>query len=900
MADNVVEYIIKIDTKKGKVNLKKLSGDLKKTQRDLDKTGKKGKAAMTKLALGAKKARAAMAGLKGGLASVGIAAGLAGVGMFALMKQQADYVNQLNDTATRTGIAIDTLAGLKLAAEGSGKSFESVERGLDQFIPKLSMAANESSRAGQFFKSLGVSVTDANGNLRNANDVFDETVSQLGKISDQTTQNAFAFELFGRQAGGALIQSGALDTLDEFKKRAEAIGPALDEGAIKKAVEFQQGWAELKMGVLGAIGDIMIGLTGEESIGKAMSTIARDMKYYAEAIVQWFNWIGDSIQPVVDTFLVLADIVQGDVDSAISKALISSGAIPDLSKSIGEKRAYTGKYIMSKGPQTNKYFSEMVAEDTLAEFLPKKMEKLYAEAGEKSGEAMGEEIRQKMKNVASKFAVFESGLRLNTEDTNIKEVIEEINAELKSEAKSRGFEYKPLTIAEVSPKKVGTGIGKPKVKPSGDFVPFIPTTPTDADTKDIEDYTKAQEELFDIFEDLAETIPKLNNEYSSLNTEIDETAKEIAKAMETGDFDTEKMVEKVGDLNLNVDDLKDEWIALGYSGTEAVQPLIDKLEELGKQAEEAARKTKKLSDIKFGIDISTTMVDIAGGNIVGGAAGLVSAMAPALGPVAGSIASLVGSLESLGNQLMAAEDAALQEHIDRLIARQEELLNRGLSDEEKKAIEDGLSSPEIARIKKEAREAMVKDRAEKMTEAIVLGLTELPVILMEIMPALVWKAAYEIVKAIVLLPGRMIGALGKGIVDWLKMLGQIIKDAITVTPGEVVEGVKSGVAKAVDAIKGFVGLGDDKRTGGRFISARSGIRYTGMSDGLAMLHRNEFVVPESGARPQAINRIMQGQQSGGITINVNADIVERNAVEELVRKIERQFLDFGTAKSTLF
>ena len=74
-----------------------------------------------------------------------------------------------------------------------------------------------------------------------------------------------------------------------------------------------------------------------------------------------------------------------------------------------------------------------------------------------------------------------------------------------------------------------------------------------------------------------------------------------------------------------------------------------------------------------------------------------------------------------------------------------------------------------------------------------------------------------------------------------------------------------------------------------------------MSDGLAMLHRNEFVVPESGARPQAINRIMQGQQSGGgITINVNADIVERNAVEELVRKIERQFLDFGTAKSTLF
>ena len=896
MAGNIVEYIIKIDTKRGKISLQKLSGDLKQTQRDLDKTGKKGKAAMTKLALGAKKARAAMAGLKSGLTSVGISAGLAGAGMFALMKQQADYVNQLNDTATRTGIAIDTLAGLKLAAEGSGKSFESVERGLDQFIPKLSMAANESSRTGQFFKSLGISVTDAKGNLRDANSVFNETVTQLGRITDQTTQNAFAFELFGRQAGGALIQSGALNNLDAFIEKAEAIGPALDEGAIKKAAEFQKGWAELKTGVLGAIGDILTGLTGEESIGKAMSNIAHDMKYYAEAIVKWFKWIGESIQPVVDTFMVMAEIVKGDMDAAISKALIASGAIPDISKKFGERRGMGETYhTMKGGSQADAMFADLVATDFMDEGLEKKISGYKARKGDS---VSAEGLRQRYKDLASKYVIFESGLKIT--DDNFR-YADDVLAKINEEMAREGMGMVPLTAKEVTPKRTDTlkgKIGKNKPGDTDTFVPFVPTT---KDTKDTKDFAGAQEELFDIFEHLATEIPQLTNEFESLNQGIDKTAEQIVKAMEKGDFDTEKMLDKVESLSIGVNDLKDEYTILGYDGSEAVSPLINKLVELGQQAEEAAKKTKKLSDIKMGIDISATMVDIAGGNIVGGAAGIVSQLAPALGPVVGSVAALAGSLESLGNQLIAAEDAALQAHIDRLIERQEDLLNRGLSDEEKKAIADGLSNKQIEQIKKEAREAMVRDNAEQMTQAIVLGLTELPLILMEILPPLVLKAAYEIVKAIALLPGRMIGALGKGIVDWFKMLGQIIKDAITLTPGEVVDGVKNGVSKAVGALKGLVGLGDDKRTGGRFISARSGIRYTGMSDGLAMLHRNEFVVPESGARPQAINRIMQGQQSGGgITINVNADIVERNAVEELVRKIERQFLDFGTAKSTLF
>ena len=90
-------------------------------------------------------------------------------------------------------------------------------------------------------------------------------------------------------------------------------------------------------------------------------------------------------------------------------------------------------------------------------------------------------------------------------------------------------------------------------------------------------------------------------------------------------------------------------------------------------------------------------------------------------------------------------------------------------------------------------------------------------------------------------------------------------------------------------------------SGGRFLpKAQGGIRFTGMQDGLAMLHRGEFVVPQSGQRPQQVDRQMSGM-GGGINININSTVVERNAVDALVREIENRFNNqFGTSSSLLF
>jgi hypothetical protein len=104
-----------------------------------------------------------------------------------------------------------------------------------------------------------------------------------------------------------------------------------------------------------------------------------------------------------------------------------------------------------------------------------------------------------------------------------------------------------------------------------------------------------------------------------------------------------------------------------------------------------------------------------------------------------------------------------------------------------------------------------------------------------------------------------------------------------------------GIQAAIESVQNFAG-------GGSFIPhAAGGMRFTGSSrQGLAMLHQNEFVVPASGQRPQSVDRQMSAM-SGGVNITVNGTIVEQNAIDALVRKIEERFnSNYGLASSNLF
>jgi len=190
-------------------------------------------------------------------------------------------------------------------------------------------------------------------------------------------------------------------------------------------------------------------------------------------------------------------------------------------------------------------------------------------------------------------------------------------------------------------------------------------------------------------------------------------------------------------------------------------------------------------------------------------------------------------------------------------------------------------------------EKSVEEDIRARAKAIELGLQALPRILFNVLPPILVEFV-----------DRLIFGLLKGIAEQFNNTLNFFKSLFTKEGRQERREARAsrtleGVAEFNRRLNVLFGIAS-KRGGGPFIpSARGGIKFTGADEGLAMLHRGEFVVPETGQMPQAVQRTM-GMGQGGMTININAAVVESNAVDELVRQIERRFQTFGSSTSPLF
>ena len=175
-------------------------------------------------------------------------------------------------------------------------------------------------------------------------------------------------------------------------------------------------------------------------------------------------------------------------------------------------------------------------------------------------------------------------------------------------------------------------------------------------------------------------------------------------------------------------------------------------------------------------------------------------------------------------------------------------------------------------------------------ENIKAGLSFLPALLLEVLP----QVALGLVEALL-----------DGIVLALINLGKMVIDGFrSIFTREGRQQRREDLQSIGEFWKNFL---DPNKTasfagGGRFLPpAQGGIRFTGQTQGLAMLHQGEYVVPQSGQAPQGVSRQMGGTGGSQVNVSIYSPVVDQNAVDALVRRIEERFNNnFGLASSSLF
>ena len=207
-----------------------------KAAREAKKSAKKQERALDGVS---KKSKRVGTDIKGAFSQIAVGAAAAGAAILMFGQKMADMSNQLVDASAKTGVNVDTLNGLRLAAEGSGLAFEDLEVGLIRLPQMMNQAANGSKKAKKAFDKLGVSTTktvDGFEQLRTADEVLKDVFTSLQNVTSQEEKAAMAAEIFGRTAGPKFLQSGAIDNLEDFGNLAEGFGLIL---AHKCSIKWQ-------------------------------------------------------------------------------------------------------------------------------------------------------------------------------------------------------------------------------------------------------------------------------------------------------------------------------------------------------------------------------------------------------------------------------------------------------------------------------------------------------------------------------------------------------------------------------------------------------------------------------------------------------------------------------------
>lgn len=226
-----------------KKEARKLVVELNRSIKAQTKAAKEAKKAMLSVQTVAKKAV--------NTAGMISAAALAGGAAFkALADDVAEVLNEITTLSAQTGLANETLGGLRLAAERTGKSLSDlVPPDLAKRIAETAQGTGEAKRG---FDGLGVSVTDAAGNMKTADEVLRETIDALQKVEDPTTRSALAVQTLGDKGGQLLDTLGDSSSLEAFVDLNEKFGTSTGPASVQAVADLQSATAELSM-VMGGL-----------------------------------------------------------------------------------------------------------------------------------------------------------------------------------------------------------------------------------------------------------------------------------------------------------------------------------------------------------------------------------------------------------------------------------------------------------------------------------------------------------------------------------------------------------------------------------------------------------------------------------------------------------------------
>ena len=259
--------------------------------------------------------------IAGGFVALAVAIAKAEKALIQMTRESAEGADDIVTLSSVTGMSTDSIQELNYMADLTDVSMDRIRDSLKETTNKMQEAATGTGDAYEAYNKLGVKITDVDGQLRSAEDVFYDTIDALGEMKNKTERDALAMDLMSESAQelNPLIEIGS-DGLKQYAQEAHSMGYVLDNEALTALTEVDDAYQRLQKSQEGAKNQLS-------------AEFAPYLTEFYEKITKLIKDGGQALKDsgIVDSFGMLLETV-GDIIAPTDQ--LSSDTVPKLTEAL--------------------------------------------------------------------------------------------------------------------------------------------------------------------------------------------------------------------------------------------------------------------------------------------------------------------------------------------------------------------------------------------------------------------------------------------------------------------------------------------------------------------------------------------------------------------------------------
>lgn len=242
------------------------------------------------------------------------AAGVAAGSMLAMAYKAGTAADDLLTMSNVTGLSVEELQKLQYAADFVDVPLETMTGSITKLTANM-------ANGSEAFDKLGISITNQDGTMRDATDVWYEAIEALGNVENGTERDQLAMELFGKSAmemAGIVDDGGA--SLRALGDDLEETGNILSKDAVEDTVAFNDAIDELKGKATQAF------FSAGAALADDLVPMLEKLVDVVTGVLQWFGNLDGTTQTLILTILGLVAAIS-PVLSLVSTLTSLAGAL---------------------------------------------------------------------------------------------------------------------------------------------------------------------------------------------------------------------------------------------------------------------------------------------------------------------------------------------------------------------------------------------------------------------------------------------------------------------------------------------------------------------------------------------------------------------------------------------